>query len=122
VDESSPAYVVVDLAGELADAAGGADGAVCSRETDDLDANLVRLGARGAIGEHRNDEVDVVMVVLSGTGALTLDGVGHDLGPHTLAVLPRGASRAITADVDGLVYLTLHRRRRALGIVRPVLG
>jgi quercetin dioxygenase-like cupin family protein len=110
----SPA-TVVDVARALA-AAGGGDGAVWSLETDDLDANLVRLGRAGAIGEHRNDEVDVLMVVLGGDGVVTIDDTRHDVGSPTLLCVPRGTTRGIVAGDDGLVYVTVHRRRRGLGI------
>jgi quercetin dioxygenase-like cupin family protein len=107
---------VVDVARALAAAARGGDGAVWSFETDDLDANLVRLGPSGAIGEHRNDEVDVVIVVLGGNGVVTIDDARHDVGSQTLLCVPRATTRGIVAGDDGLVYVTVHRRRRGLGI------
>jgi quercetin dioxygenase-like cupin family protein len=116
VDRPSSSPVTVDLVSELADAAGGADGVVWAFETSDLDTNLVRLSPHGGIAAHRNDEVDVVVLVHAGTGTLSVDGAQRPLGPHTLAVLRRGATRAITAGAEGLVYVTVHRRRRGLGI------
>src|SRR5581483_6316407 len=63
----------VDLAAALARSEPGADGAVWSIETGDLDANLVRLGPGGAVSTHRNDEVDVLVVGIDGAGTLTVD-------------------------------------------------
>lgn len=115
--ERSPSpSAVVDVARTLAAAAGGRDGAVWSIETDDLDANLVQLGPARTIGEHRNDEVDVVIVVLGGDGLVTIDGERHEVASQTLVCVPRGTARAIVAGDDGLVYVTVHRRRRGLGI------
>lgn len=105
--------VLVDLDAVAAGAAGVAwhlphDG--------DLDANLVRLGPGGAIDEHRNDEVDVLIVVRSGAAQLTVDGDRADLRQGSLAMVPRGALRAITAGPDGVEYLSIHRRRIGLAI------
>lgn len=82
----------------------------------DLDANLVRLGPGGAIGGHRNDEVDVLIVVRSGTAGLAVDGDRAGLGQGSIAMVPRGAVRAITAGPDGVEYLSIHRRRVGLTI------
>jgi quercetin dioxygenase-like cupin family protein len=111
----SPA-AVVDVARALAAASGDRDGAVWSLETDDLDANLVRLGRAGTIGEHTNDEVDVVIVVLDGDGVVRIDDERHEVRSRTLVCVPRGTTRGIVAGDDGLVYVTVHRRRRGLGI------
>ena len=107
--------VVVDL-----DSAGsGSGGAVWSLpHGGDLDANLIRLDAGAVIGEHVNREVDVLLIVRSGTGELTLDGSGQRLAADSLALIPRGASRAVAAGPEGITYLSVHRRRGPLGITR----
>jgi len=101
----------VDLASLAADQE--RSGALWRLDGDDLQANLVRLGAGDRIQPHRNDEVEVVVVVISGQGELTLGGQVHPLAPMTLVHLPKGTVRAMVA-VDGpLAYLSVHRRRSA---------
>jgi quercetin dioxygenase-like cupin family protein len=82
----------------------------------ELNANLVILPPGGEIGTHVNNELDVLVVVRDGTGRLTVDEELHDLGSGTLALVPRGARRAIEAGPAGLRYLTVHRRRGGLAI------
>jgi quercetin dioxygenase-like cupin family protein len=107
---------------DLASLAAGEErsGALWRLDGDDLQANLVRLGAGDRIQPHQNDEVDVVVVVISGQGELTLGGQVHPLGPMALVHLPKGTVRAMVA-VDGpLAYLSIHRRRSAgLQVGRP---
>lgn len=100
----------------------GRDGAVWSLpHGGDLDANLVHLHAEGTIGEHVNNEVDVAISVISGRGQLIIDGQTHTLAVGIFALVPRGVLRAIRADAEGLTYLSIHRRRGALGIgAKPV--
>jgi quercetin dioxygenase-like cupin family protein len=103
------AVAQVDLARLAADQE--RSGALWRLDGDDLQANLVRLGAGDRIQPHRNDEVDVVVVVISGRGELTLGGQVHPLAPMVLVHVPKGTVRAIAA-VDGpLAYLSIHRRR-----------
>jgi len=82
----------------------------------DLNVNLVHLDSGSGIDTHDNRDVDVVMIVLEGSGRLCLDSTDHALAPHVLAVIPKGTERSISAGPDGLSYLTVHRRRAALGI------
>ncbi|MDX3538334.1 hypothetical protein PV721_29110 [Streptomyces sp. MB09-01] len=83
-----------------------------------LDANLVRHlpGTGGAA--YTEEEVDVMLVVVSGAGTLTLDGTQSELSPGFLGLLPRGTSRALLAGPEGLLVLTVHRRRRGMRIGR----
>lgn len=109
-----PVPVLADLG--AADT-GGADGVVWSLpHGGDLDANLVRLHPGGAITEHVNDEVDVLVFVQSGSGVLTIDGHPRPMRSDVLALIPHGASRAISASAQGITYLSIHRRRTGLGI------
>jgi len=87
-------------------------------DPDDLDANLVRLRPGSGIAAHVNTEVDVAIVVLAGSGELVIDGVSEPLEPATFAVVPKATERAITAGVEGLSYVTIHRARGPLGIRR----
>ena len=84
--------------------------------SEDLNANLVRLGPNRTMAEHRNDDVDVLIVVLAGSARLVVDGEEHRVGPGVLALVPRGATRMIRADAGGSAYITIHRRRGPLGI------
>jgi quercetin dioxygenase-like cupin family protein len=112
-DDAEPRRaLVVDL-----DVATGVGGAVWSLpHGGDLDANLVRLAPGGAIGSHVNDDVDVLIVVREGDGRLTVDGVQHELKASTVAVVHKGAERAITAGEEGVAYLSIHERRSPLTI------
>ncbi|MFI9270720.1 cupin domain-containing protein [Kitasatospora sp. NPDC052896] len=90
-----------------------------------LDANLIRLPAGAVVAEHRENDLDVLLLVVAGDGTL-LDGARTvPLGAGALAWLPRAARRGLRAGPDGLVYLTVHRRRpglavRGTGRVAPV--
>ncbi|MER6198375.1 hypothetical protein ABT234_13535 [Streptomyces sp. NPDC001586] len=110
----------VTVAGLVAAVAQGQSGALWRLEGVDrqLDANLVRHlpGTGGA--PHTEEEVDVMLVVLGGTGTLTLDGTESQLSPGFLGMLPRGTSRALLAGSEGLLVLTVHRRRRGMRIGR----
>ncbi|MFB7179848.1 hypothetical protein ACFCYI_19370 [Streptomyces sp. NPDC056257] len=110
----------VTVAGLVAAVAQGQSGALWRLEGVDrqLDANLVRHlpGTGGA--PHTEDEVDVMLVVLGGGGTLTLDGAQSQLSPGFLGVLPRGTSRSLLAGSEGLLVLTVHRRRRGMRIGR----
>jgi quercetin dioxygenase-like cupin family protein len=112
METDRPAIVASDL-----DATPGGGGAVWSLPHDgDLDANLVRLAPEHGIDDHVNDEVDVLIVVREGGGELTVDGVAHALAGATLALVPRGCHRSITAGPRGIAYLTVHRRRAPLAV------
>ncbi|HLI52496.1 MAG TPA: cupin domain-containing protein [Thermomicrobiaceae bacterium] len=105
---------LIDLAAaRLAELSGS--GPVLSRETEDLDVNVVRLPAGRSIEEHINREVDVVMVALAGSGLVTVADQEFVLSPQRLLIIPKGSRRSIrsTGD-DALVYLSLHRRRARL--------
>ncbi|MGW6984752.1 hypothetical protein ACWGE1_35765 [Streptomyces sp. NPDC054932] len=81
-----------------------------------LDANLVRLLPGAEVALHTEAEVDVLLVVVAGGGSLTMDGGELEVGPGSLALLPRGAPRGLLAGPDGLAFLTAHRRRAGMRI------
>ncbi|WP_420082224.1 hypothetical protein ACN6AT_35155 [Streptomyces sp. JL4002] len=83
-----------------------------------LDANLVRHLPGTGGKAYTEDEVDVMLVVVLGGGTLTLDGTQIQLAPGFLGLLPRGTSRALLAGPEGLLVLTVHRRRRGMSIGR----
>ena len=103
------------------EAAHGVGGVVWKLPHDgDLDGNLVRLAPGRSIDEHVNRDVDVLVVVRAGDGELTVDGEPHALTLTTLALIPRGTRRSITAGHDGITYLSIHRRRDGLSIGHAV--
>lgn len=91
-----------------------AEGAVWSLDSEDLNANLIHLGAGQSIPEHVNGELDVVLVGVAGEGEVTVDGNVAPLTPGVLVYVPKGMPRQIVARSAGVVYLTCHRRRRGL--------
>src|SRR3954471_10105138 len=101
--------VVADL--DLVDRSGGAGALWSLPHGGDLDANLVRLGPGEAIGAHVNSEGDVLVVGVGGAGTVDIDGATHDLRPSVVVLVPKGASRSITAGDGELLYLTVHRAR-----------
>lgn len=106
----------------LASAAPGERGALwqLAEPGRELDANLVRLPPGAEVGEHQEDVLDVLLVVLAGAGSVQAgDGRVLDLAPSTALWLPRTSRRALAAGPDGLVYLTVHRRRPGLAIKPP---
>ncbi|WP_189547284.1 cupin domain-containing protein [Streptomyces gelaticus] len=82
----------------------------------ELDANLVRLPPGGEVGAHQEDVLDVLLVVIAGNGRIEAGDDSLELTPATVAWLPRTSRRALAAGPDGLVYLTVHRRRPGLTI------
>ncbi|OLO35495.1 hypothetical protein PZ61_0215275 [Streptomyces sp. MNU77] len=111
----------------LASAEPGARGALwhLAEPGRELDANLVRLPPGAEVGEHQEDVLDVLLVVLEGAGSVRAGAEGGqvlELGPGTALWLPRTSRRALAAGPDGLVYLTVHRRRPGLAIKPPPAG
>lgn len=88
------------------------------REPRDLNVNLVSLDPRSSVGEHNNVDVDVLLVVLSGSGELMIGAQVIDLKAHVAAHVPKTTRRSVRAGEDGVVYLTVHRRRSPLGVTR----
>ena len=84
--------------------------------SDELNATLLVWRAGEGQPEHVNAERDVAVVGLGGSALLVVDGAEHALVPGTLAIVPRGATRSITAGPDGCRCLTVHRRRGGLQI------
>ncbi|MDG9705517.1 hypothetical protein [Streptomyces sp. DH37] len=82
-----------------------------------LDANLVRLPPGAAVGEHAENDLDVLLLVVGGGGEIE-DGAGgrQTLAPKALVWLPRTSRRALRAGPEGLVYLTVHRRRPGMAV------
>ena len=71
---------------------------------------------RGHHRAHTGPDLDVLIHVLAGSGELTteLDTIPMEAG--ALLWLPRLARRQFTAGPNGLSYLTVHQRRKALAL------
>ena len=83
----------------------------------DLDSNIIALAPSGAIGAHAGPDVDVLICVLSGSGRLTTELDTLELSAGSLVWLPRRSRREITAGQQGMRYLTVHQRRKALTLI-----
>jgi quercetin dioxygenase-like cupin family protein len=105
-------HELIDTSALLATAAH--DGPLWSITSAQLNANLLRLSTGQAIPAHVNDAVDVLLVVLAGQGSITIDEDTYTLFPGSVAVIPRGARRAIVSQSDPLAYVTCHIRRAGL--------
>ena len=99
--------------------AGVGRGPIWGDATEGLNVTLLVWPPGDGPAEHVNDERDVVIVVAEGAAQVVLDGVTHHVRPGHVVVVPRGASRALTAGPDGVRYLSIHRRRGGLQIRRP---
>lgn len=93
-------------------------GPVWGLATDELNVTLLVWRTGEGQPEHVNEERDVVLVALAGAGTILLDGVERPFAAGHLAVLPRGSRRSVTAGVQGLRCLSVHRRRGGLEIRR----
>ena len=87
---------MVDLAA-LARSQSG-PGAIWTRQSEDLNVNLLVFTSGEGVAEHVNAEVDVLLVGIAGTGAVTIDGTHQILGPGHAMVIPKGANRSIQRD------------------------
>ncbi|WP_016905277.1 hypothetical protein [Streptomyces xiaopingdaonensis] len=83
-----------------------------------LDANLVRLSAGEHIGTHAEPDLDVLILIVTGGGVMHTPEGELPLTGGALTWLPHGSTRSITAGLDGLTYVTVHRRRPGMQI-RP---
>ena len=91
-----------------------AEGAAWTRQSDDLNVNLLVFGAGGGVGEHVNAEVDVLVVGVAGEWVVEVDGRPWALRAGQALIVPKGSCRAIRAISDGFAYLSGHRRRAGL--------
>ncbi len=82
--------------------------------TEDLNVNLLAWPAGDGVGSHTNAEGDVLIVVVDGELSVNIDGDVQAMGDGQAIVIPRGATRSLTAGVGGARYLSAHRRRPPL--------
>jgi quercetin dioxygenase-like cupin family protein len=89
-------------------------GAIWTRQSEDLNVNLLVFASGEGVAEHVNAEVDVLLVGIRGQGAVTIDGTRQILSRGRAIVIPKGTNRGIQSMSDPFAYLTCHRRRGGL--------
>ena len=110
--------VVADL-NRIATQVGDSAGTIWTlRESEDLNANLVRFSIGSGVEEHLNDEVDVLIMGVSGEGEVVVEGKEHALTKGVLVFVPKGARRSTLGASDHFTYLSIHYRRRGVRIGR----
>ncbi len=85
-----------------------------SPKSDDLHINLVDLRGNEEIEDHVNEALDVLLTCLAGDGTLVIDGESVSMVTGSVALVPKGARRAVIAGPDGMRYTTCHRARGGL--------
>jgi len=91
-----------------------AQGAVWTRQSEDLNVNLLVFAAGEGVAEHVNTEVDVLLVGIAGAGTVAVDGKREMLRAGQSLVIPKGARCGTQGSSDRFVYLTCHRSRGGL--------
>ena len=86
------------------------------RDSEDLNANLMRFAPGRGVNEHTNVEVDVIFVGVSGSGVVMIDGDEYPLPAGTVVFAPKGTRRSTRSASKDFAYLTIHRRRGPLQI------
>ena len=117
--EPSDTAVLSTGPGQMADLAeltrtASTQGAIWTRQSEDLDVNLLVFASGEGIPEHVNAEVDVLLVGIAGEGVVTIDGTLQILSVGHAMVIPKGAARGIQSMSDPFAYLTCHRHRGGL--------
>ena len=107
------ADAVVDLLGRRG------TGPLWGMASGDLNATLLAWPPGHELAEHATGELDVLLIVLEGGGVAKVDEHEHALFAGSALLVEEGSSRAIRAGADGLRYLSVHRRRAPLQVVRP---
>lgn len=82
----------------------------------DLDSNIIKLTPGAKIDAHTGPDLDVMIHVIAGSGQLATEREPIDLQSGDIVWLPRKSRREFIAGSHGLVYLTVHQRRKALTI------
>jgi quercetin dioxygenase-like cupin family protein len=117
--ESSATTLLTTGQGQMVDLAAlahsaTAPGAIWTRQSEDLNLNLLVFTSGEGVADHVNAEVDVLLVGIAGTGAVTIDGTRQILSPGHAMVIPKGARRSTKGMSASFAYLTCHRRRTGL--------
>lgn len=82
----------------------------------DLDSTIVVLSAGTEGDAHTGPDLDSLVHVVAGSGTLVTELGTVDLTPGLVLWLPRRSRRQFIAGAEGLQYLSVHQRRRALGL------
>ena len=106
---------LADLWDEVEPDRGGALWSLAVRRRQ-LDANLIRLPADASVAAHVEPDLDVLLFVVEGSGSLTTSTGQQRLTRGAVAWLEHGTERSLAAEGEGLVYLTVHRRRPGLTV------
>lgn len=118
---STPAPRLMANTGQLSNQEAPSDlnGAIWKLEpaARDLDANVIALAPEAQIGEHTGPELDVLLHVVSGDGVLHTETGSVDLVPGDVVYLPARSRRNFVAGSAGLRYLSVHQRKRTLGLM-----
>ena len=96
----------------------GANGPLWRLASADLNATLLAWDEDRGTPEHANDACDVLVLVLGGHGTVAVDGEAHEVRAGDVLLIPKGATRRMTARRGGIRYLTVHVRRGGLEIGR----
>ncbi|MEP6559610.1 MAG: DUF2249 domain-containing protein [Nakamurella sp.] len=88
----------------------------------DLDSNIFDLPPNGTIDAYTGPDLDILVHVVAGAGQLSTEVGTVGLRPGDVLWLPRRSRRQFTAGPDGLRYLTVHQRRRALHLDTSRVG
>ncbi len=95
-----------------------AAGAVWTRQSDDLNVNLLVFPAGEGVAEHVNAELDVLLIGIAGDGIVAIDGLPRVVRAGQAVLIPKGVRRSTQAVSDSFAYLTCHRRRAGLRLIR----
>ncbi len=109
-DQPAPTYI--DLQELLA--TNTQSGAIWSGGLTDLNINLLHFAPGEAIDAHANHEVEVLLVGVAGSSTIVVNDEPFTLTANHALVIPRGATRMITAGPAGCAYLSCHRQRAKL--------
>lgn len=85
-----------------------------SPQSNDLNVNMVHLGAGESIDAHANDLLDVLVTVLDGSGHLRIDDQTVELRSGVIVLVPKGTIREFAADGHGVIYTTCHGAKGGL--------
>jgi quercetin dioxygenase-like cupin family protein len=91
-------------------------GPIWGAASDDLNATLLSWKAGSGPPEHVNEERDVLVIMLEGSAILRIDGKERQLERAETVIIAKGEARKLTAGREGVLYLSVHRRRPPLQI------
>jgi quercetin dioxygenase-like cupin family protein len=84
--------------------------------SEELNATILAWEAGEGPAEHVNHERDVALIVIQGALHLVQDGEERLLLAGEATIVPKGATRKLTAGPEGVRYASVHRKRGGLGV------